>query len=177
MTVTMGKPRLPCRQLRRCTLLSLLFGAAGLVVVAGTELQQALLAMKPEFERRHPGVQLDLYFRGSQALANDYLDNRYQNLTPTILIPANGEILVKLAQDWQARERSEPFYGAPKPIAKTFLVGIAWPQRGRVLFPQGRFDWGRVVQALRAGQWVALGALAQWGSFDFRMTDPLRSNK
>jgi len=190
MTQPWRKSRVPRTHLRRRTVLSLVFLTAGLlgglaplpgesrqlVVVAGTELQQALLALKPGFEQRYPGVRLVLYFRGSQALANDYLEDRYRDVKPTILIPANGEILTKLAEDWRAREQSDPFDGPPQPIARTFLVGIAWPQRGRVLFPQGRFDWGRVAQALRAGQWSVLGGPAQWGSFDFRMTDPLRSN-
>ena len=178
MTQPWRKSRVPRTHLRRRTVLSLVFLTAGLlggvaplpgesrqlVVVAGTELQQALLALKPSFEQRYPGVRLALYFRGSQALANDYLEDRYRDVKPTIVIPANGEILTKLAEDWRAREQSDPFYGPPQPIARTFLVGIAWPQRGRV------------AQALRAGQWSALGGPAQWGSFDFRMTDPLRSN-
>lgn len=182
--------KVPRKHLRRRTVLSLGFLAVGLaaglaplpgesrtlVVVAGTELQQALTALKSGFEQSQPGVRLELRFRGSQALANDYLDDRYQDVTPTILIPASGEILARLAQDWRARYGDEPFYSPPQPIAKTFLVGIAWPERGRVLFPQGRFEWERVVQAMRAGQWSALGAPASWGSFDFGMTDPLRSN-
>ncbi|WAS04190.1 substrate-binding domain-containing protein [Gloeomargaritales cyanobacterium VI4D9] len=183
-------PKVRKKHLRRRTVLSLGFLAVGLaaglaplpgesrtlVVVAGTELQQALAALKSGFEQSQPGVRLELRFRGSQALANDYLDDRYQDVTPTILIPASGEILARLAQDWRARYGDEPFYSPPQPIAKTLLVGIAWPERGRVLFPQGQFRWEQVVAAMRAGQWAALGAPANWGSFDFRMTDPLRSN-
>lgn len=183
-------PQLPKKYLRRRTLLSVGFLAAGLavglapvpegsrtlVVVAGTELQQALTALKPGFERSQPGVRLELRFQGSQTLANNYLDDRYGEVTPTILIPANGEILEKLAQDWRIREQGEPFYAAPLPIAKTILVGIAWPERGQVLFPQGRFEWGRVVEAMRGRRWAAIGGRDNWGSFDFKMTDPLRSN-
>ncbi|APB35293.1 hypothetical protein GlitD10_2948 [Gloeomargarita lithophora Alchichica-D10] len=183
-------PKFQKKYVRRRTVLSLGIMAAGLVVglapapgsartvvvVAGTELRQALLALKLRFEQSQPGVRLDLRFQGSQELANNYLDDQFRDFTPTILIPANGEILAKLAQDWRLRYNSEPFYAPPQAIAKTFLVGIVWPERAKVLFPQGRFDWGRVEQAMRGRQWSALGGPANWGSFDFKMTDPLRSN-
>ncbi|MCS6782821.1 MAG: substrate-binding domain-containing protein [Gloeomargarita sp. SKYBB_i_bin120] len=184
-------PRLPNqKQLRRRTLLSLGILAAGLiltwaplpgvsqtlVVVAGTELRQVLEVLRPRFEQQQPNIRLELHFQGSQELANNYLDDTFAGFHPTILIPANQEILEKLVQDWRARENTEPFLSKPQPIASTFMVGIAWPERGRVLFPQGRFDWERVAQALRARQWAAMGGPAAWGSFDFRMTDPLRSN-
>ncbi|MEN9215965.1 MAG: substrate-binding domain-containing protein [Gloeomargarita sp. HHBFW_bins_162] len=183
-------PKFQKKHLRRRTVLSLGIMAAGLavglaplpgerrtlVVVAGTELRQSLEALKPRFEQAQPGITLDLHFQGSSELARNYLDDKFSEFTPTILIPANQEILEKLAQDWRVRENSEPFYGEPQPLAKTLMVGIAWPERGKVLFPQGRFDWNRLEQALRGRQWAAIGGQANWGSFDFRMTDPLRSN-
>ncbi|MCS7031077.1 MAG: substrate-binding domain-containing protein [Gloeomargarita sp. SKYG116] len=178
------------KHLRRRTLLSLGILTAGsvltwaplpgvshtVVVVAGTELRQVLEILKPRFEQQQPGIQLELHFQGSQELANNYLDDTFPDFQPTILIPANQEILEKLAQDWRARENTEPFFSEPQPIAATLMVGIAWPERGQVLFPQGRFAWERVMQAMQARQWAAIGGPAAWGSFDFRMTDPLRSN-
>ncbi|MEN9279696.1 MAG: substrate-binding domain-containing protein [Gloeomargarita sp. DG_1_4_bins_134] len=146
------------------------------VVVAGTEFQESLQALKSRFEQAQPEITLDLYFQGSAELVRNYLDDQFRELTPTILIPANGQILEQLAQDWRMRENSEPYYYPPQPLAKTLMVGIAWPERGKVLFPQGRFDWERLEQALQAGQWSAIGGPPSWGSFDLRMADPQRSN-
>ena len=76
----------------------------------------------------------------------------------------------------QAENQGEPFYKAPQPIAKTMLVGIAWPERGKVLFPDNRFSWQKIEQAMKAKNWQQIGGQSSWGSFDFLMTDPNRSN-
>ncbi len=167
--------------------LSIILGALGLtyaplpgfnqtiVVVSGTELQEPLQALKAKFEQQNPSMQLQLKFQGSQDMVNNFIDER-NDFKPTVLIPANGEILTQLRDRLSASNNSEPFYNSPRPIAKTLLVGIAWPERGKVLFPNGRFQWQRIEQAMQAGNWAAIGGSSSWGSFDFVTTDPTRSN-
>lgn len=145
------------------------------VVVSGTELQEPLEQLEDQFEQAYPSIQLDLEFRGSQDIINDYIDDQTE-IDPAILIPANGELLDELSDRWQVQYDSNPFYESPRPIVKTMLVGIAWPERGDVLFPTGEFDWSRLQTALEAGSWNAIGGSADWGSFDFAITDPTRSN-
>jgi hypothetical protein len=144
-------------------------------IVSGTELQEPLEALKSRFEQENPGIQLDLKFQGSQELANRFLDDQ-NDFKPTVLIPANGEIIQELGDRWRTRNSSEAFYDRPQAIAKTILVGISWSERGKVLFPNGRFDWQQVERAMMAESWGALGGQSNWGSFDFVITDPIRSN-
>jgi ABC-type molybdate transport system substrate-binding protein len=145
------------------------------VVVSGTELQEPLEKLATTFEQEHPNIQLELKFQGSQDVVNRYLDER-NDFKPTVLIPANGEFLNELAERWQVQQGSEPFYDSPIPIAKTYLVAIAWPDRGNVLFPDGRFSWQRLENALKANRWSEIGGPTAWGNFDLMMTDPNRSN-
>ncbi|MGF1535413.1 MAG: substrate-binding domain-containing protein [Elainellaceae cyanobacterium] len=144
-----------------------------LVVVSGTELQEPLQALEARFEQANPNIQIDLEFVGSRDIINRYIDDDF-DANPTILIPANGELLQEVSDRWQGAD--SPFYGAPEPIAKTLLVGVAWSDRGQVLFPKGEFDWGRVEAALNASVWPAIGGQNDWGSFDLVITDPGRSN-
>ncbi len=146
-----------------------------IVVVSGTELQEPLQALEAKFEQEHPNIQLDLKFQGSQDMVNKYIDDQ-NDFNPTVLIPANGELLQELGDRWQTQNNSDPFYEAPRAVAKTILVGIAWPERGKQLFPDGRFRWQRVEQAMQAANWTAVGGPDNWGSFDFVTTDPTRSN-
>ncbi len=146
-----------------------------IIVVSGTELQEPLQALAAKFEQEHPEIQLELKFQGSQDIANKYIDEQ-NDFNPTVLIPANGQILKELDNRWRSQNNSDPFYEPPRPIAKTILVAIAWPERGKVLFPDDSFRWERVEQAMQAGNWSAIGGSASWGSFDFATTDPLRSN-
>lgn len=179
------KFQIPTRQL--LTSLGIILGALGLtyapipglnqtiVVVSGTELEEPLKALEAKFERENPRIQLELKFQGSQDIVNNYIDNK-NDFKPTVLIPANGEILTQLSDRLRASNNSEPFYDSPRPVTKTILVGIAWPERGKILFPDGRFQWQRVEQAMQAGNWAAIGGSNNWGSFDFVTTDPTRSN-
>ncbi len=146
-----------------------------IVVVGGTELQAPLEVLAAKFEQQNPTAKLQLKFQGSQDIVNNYV-NQKNDFKPTVLIPANGEILEELASRLQSAGDREPFYNTPQPIAKTILVGIAWPERGKVLFPNGRFQWLLVEQAMQAGNWEAIGGSKDWGSFDFVTTDPTRSN-
>ncbi len=146
-----------------------------IVVISGTELQEPLELLESRFEQAYPHIQLELEFQGSQDLITRYIDDRHE-VDPTVLIPANGELLQDLNDRWRSQQTSLPFYDAPQPIAKTVLVGIAWPERGQILFPDGRFDWSRLRKALESGNWGAIGGSDAWGSFDFVMTDPIRSN-
>ncbi len=146
-----------------------------IVVVSGTELQEALQQLEPRFEQANPTIKLDLKFQGSQDIVNNYLDPK-NAFEPTVLIPANGVILDELRQRWQAQQDGDPFYDTPQPIVKTMLVGIAWPERGKALFPNGRFQWQPLEKAMQTGKWQTVGGQPQWGSFDFITTDPTRSN-
>ncbi|MBC7883292.1 MAG: substrate-binding domain-containing protein [Anaerolineae bacterium] len=146
-----------------------------LVIVSGTELQEPLQALKIQFEKIHPELRLDLQFQGSQDIVNKFIDDK-NDFNPAVIIPANGQILKELEARWRAQNSSDPFYNAPKPITKTLLVAIAWPERGKVLFPDGRFRWDRLEAALKAKNWANFSGNASWGSFDFVITDPTRSN-
>lgn len=179
------KSQIPTRQL--LTSLGIILGALGLtyapipglnqtiVVVSGTELEEPLKALEAKFERENPSIQLELKFQGSQDIVNNYIDDK-NDFKPTVLIPANREILTQLSDRLRASNNSEPFYDSPRPVTKTILVGIAWPERGKIIFPDGRFQWQRVEQAMQAGNWAAIGGSNNWGSFDFVTTDPTRSN-
>jgi ABC-type molybdate transport system substrate-binding protein len=146
-----------------------------IVVLVGTELQEPLTALQQTFQQQHPNIQLELKFQGSQDLVNRYLDDQH-DVKPTVLIPANGELLAEMNERWKARNREAAFYDSPRPVAKTRLVAIAWSDRGKALFPDNSLRWERLEQAMQAGNWSKLGGPASWGSFDFLMTDPERSN-
>ncbi|MGV2829561.1 substrate-binding domain-containing protein [Myxosarcina sp. GI1(2024)] len=146
-----------------------------IVVVSGTELQEPLEELGTKFEQTHPAIELQLEFQGFQDIINNYLD-RKNDFTPTVIIPASEEILEELTNRWQATNNSQPFYNTPQPIAKTILVGIAWAERGKLLFPNNNFAWEQIERAMEKRNWGEIGGQADWGSFDFVITDPTRSN-
>jgi ABC-type molybdate transport system substrate-binding protein len=146
-----------------------------IIIVSGTELQEPLKELETKFERENPNIKLELEFQGSLDIANNYI-NRKNDFNPTILIPANGQILEELNNRWRIQEKSELFYEKPRQIAKTMLVAIAWPERGNILFPNGRFQWQSLKNAMEKRDWEAIGGQSDWGSFDFVMSDPARSN-
>lgn len=148
-------------------------GQQRLLIVSGTELQEPLEALEARFEQANPNIQVELEFLGSRDIVNRYIDDGFEE-NPAILIPANGELLQEVSDRW--REAGTPFSREPEPIAKTLLVGIAWSDRGQVLFPSGVFDWERVEAALAGSVWPAVGGPDDWGSFDLVITDPGRSN-
>ena len=143
------------------------------VVVSGTELQEPLEDLAERFETSNPNIDLELEFQGSQDIINNYID-RNNDFTPTVLIPANGTLLEELEERWHSQNSGEPFYNEPQAIAKTMLVGIAWAERGKALFPNG-FEWEQLEAAMAQRNWKAIGG-KDWGSFDFVMSDPTRSN-
>jgi len=145
------------------------------IIVSGSELQEPLKQLETQFEKENPNIKLELKFQGSQEIVNKFIDNQ-NDFTPTILIPANGEKLTELSTRYQATNSDEPFYDKPQAIAKTILVGIAWQERGKVLFPDGSFRWDRVEKAMQSGNWSGIGGASDWGSFDFVTTNPTRSN-
>lgn len=144
-------------------------------IVSGTELQAPLQEIATKFQENNPNIKIELKFQGSQDIVNNYIDQKNEQ-KPTILIPASSEFLDELRQRYTTQNNSNPFIESPQPIAKTLLVGVAWSERGKVLFPNGRFSWQRVEQAMQASNWQAIGGQKDWGSFDFMMTDPSRSN-
>jgi len=148
-----------------------------LLVAVGSELEEPLRRLKLLFERRHPGIELQWRVQGAQDMVTQNLEGGPERAR--VLIPSNQDQL-RAFQEAQAAQAAQGaaggFSGSPRPIARTLLVAVAWPERAARLFPQGRFSWARLRQAAAAGQWGALGAPAAWGSVDLRTTDPLRSN-
>ena len=177
---------MPAITRRRC--LSLGIGAAAVVLAAaplpglrrpllvavGSELEEPMRRLEPLFERRHPGIDLRWQVQGAQDMVNRNLDDGPERAR--VLIPANQDQLEAFAAASAAQGDPRPFLEAPRPIARTVLVAVVWPERAERLFPGGRFSWEALRRAVAAGQWSALGAPAEWGSFDLRTTDPLRSN-
>jgi ABC-type molybdate transport system substrate-binding protein len=146
-------------------------------IVSGTELKEPLQELETKFEADNPSIDLQLEFQGSQDMVDNYIDQK-NDFQANILIPANGEILQELDSRWQAQSKnnSETFTQQPTAIAKTLLVGIAWQERGEILFPDDRFSWSKIEQAIKQKNWSAIGNKPEWGSFDFITTDPTRSN-
>jgi ABC-type molybdate transport system substrate-binding protein len=146
-----------------------------ITVVSGSELQEPLAVLEQRFEAANPNIDLQVEIQGSQDMVNNYLDDQ-NDFTPTVLIPANGQLLEELARRWQTQYGDEPFYNTPQPIAKTMLVAVVWPDRAQALFPNDQFQWSRLEEAVAKGSWGDIGGNADWGSFDFATTDPERSN-
>ncbi len=146
-----------------------------LTVVSGSELEESLAVLEPRFEAENPNIDLQVKIQGSQDVVNNYLEDR-NDFTPTVLIPANGQLLTEMAARWTAQNGDQPFYDAPQPVAKTMMVAVVWPERGKVLFPDNQFRWSRLEEALTKGNWADLGGQPEWGSFDLVTTDPERSN-
>lgn len=144
-----------------------------LVVVAGTELQESLQKLEAKFENENPSIDLKLEFQGSQDIVRNYIEQ--QNDFPAqVLIPASGEILEQYCQLPQNQSNC-PFIERTA-VAKTVLVGIAWQERGNILFPDGKFSWSRIERAMQQQNWSKIAEKANWGSFDFVITNPTRSN-
>lgn len=146
-----------------------------IVIVSGSELEESLTALEERFEQQNPNINVDVRIQGSQDIINNYID-RKNDFTPTVLIPANEQTLTQLSDRLKAQGETEIFWDEPQPVAKTMLVGVAWPERGKVLFPNGQFQWSRLESAMRSGRWAQIGGPDNWGSFDFVTTDPTRSN-
>ncbi|MCS6960244.1 MAG: substrate-binding domain-containing protein [Pseudanabaenaceae cyanobacterium SKYGB_i_bin29] len=142
-----------------------------LIIVSGSELEEPLKVLEQTFEKQHPNIKIEVRIQGSQELVNRVVDKK-NDFQPTILIPANGELLKELEQ----RVGGNAFYDPPQPVAKTLLVAVSWAERGQVLFPGGQFDWRSLHRAMSNGSWGAIGGNPRWGSFDFVTTDPTRSN-
>lgn len=94
-----------------------------IVIVSGSELQAPLTRLENRFEQQHPDIALELKFQGSQDIVNNYIDNN-NKFSPTVLIPANGEVLTDLSERWQAQNSKAAFLESPQPIAKTLLVAV-----------------------------------------------------
>lgn len=145
------------------------------VIVSGTELKEPLEELESRFERDNSSIDLELKFQGSQDIVNNFIAHK-NDFQPNILIPANGEILTELNNRYLAQNNREAFYNTPKAIAKTILVGIAWQERGKALFPDDKFSWSQIERAMQQRNWSKIGGQANWGSFDFVTTNPTRSN-
>ncbi|MFZ9738640.1 MAG: substrate-binding domain-containing protein [Prochlorotrichaceae cyanobacterium] len=140
-----------------------------IVVVSGSELEEPLRRIEATFEDRYPSLDVQLEFQGSQDMIDRYRsgENRF---TPTVLIPASEDFLAQLDP--------QSFYDRPQGIVQTYLVAVVWPERAQALFPNGQWDWSRLETGLLADRrsWGQIGGQESWGSFDFMITDPSRSN-
>ncbi|NCO74400.1 MAG: ABC transporter substrate-binding protein [Cyanobacteria bacterium] len=153
-----------------------IFGLKNTVtIVSGSELKEVLEEIEKKFEEKNPNINLDLKFQGSQDIINNYTEEK-NDFKPTILLPANSELITELETQLKAQGETDIFYDTPKAIAKTMLVAIAWEERGKVLFPDNKFNWQKLETALQTKNWDKLGGKKEWGSFDFITTDPTRSN-
>ena len=146
-----------------------------ITIVSGSELQEPLKLLETRFEQQNQSIQINLEFQGSQDIVNKYIDDK-NDFEPTVLIPANGQLLDELGSRWLAQYGDAAFYERPQAIAKTMLVAVSWPERAQALFPGGEFQWQRLEDAMANGNWNKIGGNAAWGSFDFVTTDPTRSN-
>ncbi|WP_036477342.1 substrate-binding domain-containing protein [Myxosarcina sp. GI1] len=146
-----------------------------IIVVSGTELQEPLQELETKFEQNNSNIDLQLKFQGSQDIVNNYID-RKNDFTPTILIPANEQTLEELETRWQAQNNSEAFYSQPQAIARTILVAVAWQERSKFIFPDGKFSWSNLERALQQRSWSKIADKNNWGSFDLVITNPTRSN-
>ncbi len=142
-----------------------------IVIVSGSELEEPLKVLEQTFEAQNPNIKIEIKIQGSQEIINRVVDKK-NDFTPTILIPANGELLAELEQ----RLGTQAFYTPPQPVAQTLLVAVSWSDRGKVLFPNDRFDWRNIERGMVNGSWERIGGSPSWGSFDFLTTDPSRSN-
>lgn len=144
-------------------------------VVIGSELKEVLTEIETKFEAENSNINLDLKVQGSQDIISNFIQGK-NNFIPTVLIPANGELINQLESHLQGQGKTDIFYQKPSAIAQTLLVVIAWEDRGKVLFPDGKFNWNTLENALKVKNWEQLGGKKEWGSFDFISTDPTRSN-
>jgi ABC-type molybdate transport system substrate-binding protein len=146
-----------------------------ITIVSGSELKEPLEVIETKFKQAYPSINLEIKIQGSQDIVNNIIDKK-NDFTPTLLIPANEELISELETRLKVQGETQPFYNNPQPITKTLLVGIAWSERGNILFPQNKFAWSRLENALKKRHWQDLGGKEEWGSFDFITTDPTRSN-
>ncbi|MFN7900381.1 MAG: substrate-binding domain-containing protein [Synechococcaceae cyanobacterium] len=145
-----------------------------LLVSVGSELEPSLRRLEPEFERQERRIDLRWQVEGSQDMVNNTLEPSPRRAR--VLIPANDQLLRDLARQARAQGQPDPFLAPPTVVASTLLVAVAWPERAKALFRDGRVDWSRLRQAVRAGRWPSLGGPESWGTFKLRLSDPLRSN-
>lgn len=144
-------------------------------IVSGSELKEVLEEISDKFEKDNPHIDLEIEIQGSQDIISNVIDKKNDSI-PTVLIPANSELITELENRLKAQGETDIFYYPPEAIARTLLVAIAWEERGKVLFPNNKFSWNQLEKALKTRNWQQLGGDKNWGSFDFVTTDPTRSN-
>lgn len=146
-----------------------------ITIVSGSELKEVLEEISDKFEKDNPHIDLEIKIQGSQDIISNVIEQK-NDFIPTILIPANSELITELENRLKAGGETDIFYYPPEAIARTLLVAIAWEERGKVLFPNNQFSWNQLEKALKTRNWEQLGGDKNWGSFDFITTDPTRSN-
>jgi len=144
-------------------------------IVSGSELKEVLEEISDKFEEDNPNIDLEIKIQGSQDIISNVIEQK-NDFIPTVLIPANSELITELETRLKAQGETDIFYKQPDAIARTLLVAIAWEERGKVLFPDNKFSWNQLEKALKTRNWEQLGGDKDWGSFDFVTTDPRRSN-
>ena len=153
----------------------LLFQTTTITIVTGSELKEPFKEIESKFEAENRGIDLEFKIQGSQDIVTNFIEDK-NDFNTTVLIPANEQLIGELQTKLNASNSSDIFYNEPQVIAKTILVAIAWQERGNIIFSNNQFTWQSLNNAITNSQWQQLGGQKQWGSFDFLMTDPLRSN-
>ena len=116
-----------------------------LSVAVGSELEQPMRDLETRFEQAHPDIDLVWRVQGSQDMVNQAMETRADR--PRVLIPASGELLRGLAERL-SRQQTDTGLSDPKPIARTVLVAVSWPERATALFGTGPFRWAALKKAL-----------------------------
>lgn len=157
------------------TYLPILLFKTTVTIVSGSELKEVLEEIGDKFEKDNPQIDLEIEIQGSQDIISNVIEQK-NDFIPTVLIPANSELITELENRLKAQGETDIFSYQPEAIARTLLVAIAWEERGKVLFPDNKFSWSQLEKALKISNWQQLGGDKNWGSFDFVTTDPTRSN-
>ena len=153
----------------------LIYQTKTITIVTGSELKEPLQLIEKKFEEANPLINLEIKIQGSQDIITNFIAEK-NDFKTTILMPANDQLISELKSTLNTQGEKDIFYDKPEAIAKTILVGIAWEERGKILFPNNKFSWDKIENALEKRNWQDLGGQKRWGSFDFLITDPLRSN-
>ncbi|MBF2055897.1 MAG: substrate-binding domain-containing protein [Cyanobacterium sp. T60_A2020_053] len=128
------------------------FQKTTLHVVIGSELQEPLKEIERIFEENYPNIEVNLKVQGSQDIVNNII-NKKNDFPVTIVIPASDELISELDTRLRALGKEKPFNNNPQPIAETLLVAMAWQERGKQLFPNNKFNWDQLENALISKNW------------------------
>jgi len=168
----------------------------------GTEKRQWLEDAAQRFAATSPRVgnrpiQVVLRGIGSREIAERVARQDFQGAgQPTVISPASSMWVEVLKNDWATRNPGSPSIiadgaDAPRPLALTPMVVVAWEERARVLWTNGPTNfWQYLHDALANNEgWVGVAKARgfapdspeyrkaqEWGFVKFGHTSPLTSN-